>query len=92
MLAVGKNVDIREEQEWAPGRRESRHQGEWASGGRESRYQEENKPGHWRKKDVIVYWGWSFVPVPWDARPVPHDWKELGFSSVLKWVTFKVPF
>lgn len=47
MLAVGKNVDIREEQEGASGRRESgcqgggratiREKGDWASG-RKNRY------------------------------------------------------
>lgn len=53
MLAVGKNVDIREELEWASGRRESgcqggwratiREEGDWASGRKKSGHQEEEE-------------------------------------------------
>lgn len=53
MLAVGKNVNIREEQERASGRRESgcqggqratiREEGDWASGRKKSGHQEEEE-------------------------------------------------
>lgn len=49
MLAVGKNVDIREEQEWASGRRESGHQGGGRAGIRENGHQEGGRAGIRRK-------------------------------------------
>ena len=53
MLAVGKNGDVRGEQEWASGRRESgcqggqratiREEGDWATGRKQSGHQEEEE-------------------------------------------------